>query len=55
VGVDDDTAIVAAFIAQRLKLTGNPTHAAEARATSTSSASGSPMQTFRSHGSRCTC
>jgi len=29
-GVDDDTAIVAAFIAQRLKLTGNPTHAAEA-------------------------
>ena len=30
VGVDDDTAIVAAFIAERLKLKGNPTHAAEA-------------------------
>src|SRR5258705_1310548 len=30
VGVDDDTAIVAAFIAQRLKLKGNPTQAAEA-------------------------
>lgn len=30
VGVDDDTAIVAAFIATRLKLKGNPTHAAEA-------------------------
>ena len=29
-GVDDDTAIVAAFIAERLKLKGNPTHAAEA-------------------------
>jgi len=30
VGVDDDTAIVAASIAQRLKLKGNPTPAAEA-------------------------
>ncbi len=30
VGVDDDTAIVAAWIAERLKLKGNPTHAAEA-------------------------
>jgi len=30
VGVDDDTAIVAASIAERLKLKGNPTHAAEA-------------------------
>jgi D-alanine-D-alanine ligase-like ATP-grasp enzyme len=30
VGVDDDTAIVAAAIAVRLKLKGNPTHAAEA-------------------------
>jgi glutathione synthase/RimK-type ligase-like ATP-grasp enzyme len=30
VGVDDDTAIVAASIAQRLKLKGNPPHAAEA-------------------------
>ena len=30
VGVDDDTAIVAAAIAARLKLKGNPTHAAEA-------------------------
>jgi biotin carboxylase len=30
VGVDDDTAIVAAFIAARLKLKGNPTRAAEA-------------------------
>ena len=30
VGVDDDTAIVAAAIAERLKLKGNPMHAAEA-------------------------
>ncbi len=30
VGVDDDTAIVAAYIAERLKLKGNPTRAAEA-------------------------
>ena len=30
VGVDDDTAIVAAWIAERLKLKGNSTHAAEA-------------------------
>lgn len=30
VGVDDDTAIVAAAIAERLKLKGNPVHAAEA-------------------------
>jgi formate-dependent phosphoribosylglycinamide formyltransferase (GAR transformylase) len=30
VGVDDDTAIVAAFIAERLNLKGNPIHAAEA-------------------------
>jgi len=30
VGVDDDTAIVAAAIADRLKLKGNPVHAAEA-------------------------
>jgi biotin carboxylase len=30
VGVDDDTAIVAAHVAHRLKLKGNPTHATEA-------------------------
>ncbi|HXO86620.1 MAG TPA: hypothetical protein VN803_13960, partial [Gemmatimonadales bacterium] len=30
VGVDDDTAIVAATIADRLKLKGNPIHATEA-------------------------
>jgi len=30
VGVDDDTAVVAAAIAERLKLKGNPVHAAEA-------------------------
>jgi len=30
VGVDDDTAIVAAFVAERLKLKGNAIHAAEA-------------------------
>ena len=30
IGVDDDTTIVAAYVAERLKLKGNPPHAAEA-------------------------